>query len=86
MNFKKEKNIQIPESLFDDIADFLFFRVKPGETFQEKYREQLNRILDAISKKQNKLICHNAYSVMVTTKNQDELERAKFNYFRHKED
>jgi len=82
----KEKNIQMPKSLFDDIADFLFFRIKPGEPLQEKYLEQLNRISDALSQKQDKLMCHNAYSVMVSTKNQDELERAKFNYQYYKGD
>ena len=82
----KEKNIQISESLFHDITDFLFFRVKPGEPLQDKFLEQLNRILNALSQKQGKLICHKAYSVMVTTKNEDELERAKFNYQYYKGD
>ena len=82
----KEKNVQIPESLFSDILDLLVFRVKPGEPLREKTWEQLNRILDALSKKQDKLIRHKAYSVMATTKDADEYERAKFNYFYYKED
>jgi len=80
----KEKNVQISEALFDDIVDFLFLRIKPEQPLQEKYREQLNRISAALLKKQDKLMCHNAYSVMVSTKNQEELERAKFNYQYHK--
>ena len=86
MNGKKEKNVQIPESLFEDIIDFLVFRVKPGEPLQEKHHEQLNRIVDALSRKQDKLICHKAYSVMATTKNADEYERAKFNYHYYRGD
>jgi len=83
---KKEKSVQIPESLFEDIIDLLVFRVKPEEPLQKKYYDQLNRIVDALSKKQDKLICHKAYSVMATTKNTDEYERAKFNYHYYKGD
>jgi len=85
-DLKKEKNVQIPRGLFDDIIDFMFFRIKIGESLQEKHVEQRNRILSALSEKQDKLTCHHAYSVMVTTKNQDELERAKFNYQYYKRD
>ena len=82
----KEKNVQIPKSLFDDITDFLFFRFKLGELLEGKYWGQFDRICNALSEKQDKLMSHNAYSVMVTTKNQDELERARFNYQYYKGD
>ena len=76
----KEKQVQIPESLFDDIIDLLLFRIKPGRPLNEKTIEQSNHILDVLSKKQAKMICHKAYSKMATTKNEDEYNTAKMNY------
>ena len=80
----KEKQVQIPESLFNDIVDLLLFKIKPGGSLNEKTLEQSNRILDILSKKQAKLICHKAYSKMVTTKNEDEFNTAKMNYLLYK--
>jgi len=81
----KEKNVQIPVSVFDAIIDLLLFRLTLKDHYKEKFSEKLEQVLDVLSEKQSRLIRHNAYSVMVTTKNQDELERAKFNYHYFKE-
>ena len=85
----REKQIQIPESLFNDIIELLIFKIRPGQPgrpITEKTLEQLNSILEALSKKQSRLICHKAYSKMTTAKNEDDFNTAKMNYLHYKND